>query len=122
MKFGYYGYDNVFRSMFPPIIAESEARHHSVTWLAPQERGVAAQRKDDMRNRDVVLLGLSSLQTQEELELIDVCRRVVVIADCPSSELRPKAQAWVREQAALPKSERKLKGDSFKTHFANFLR
>lgn len=112
MKIGYCGYDAVFRSLFPPIIKEAEeARgNQKGVWLPPQVRGVAAERKDEVRDCDVVLLGLSSFQTQEELELIDACRRVVIIADCPGSELRPKAQAWVWERAALPRAERKLKG------------
>lgn len=112
MKAGYYGYDNVFRNLFPPIIKEAEDMrgHEQGVWLPPQVRGVAADRKDEIRDCDVMLLGLSSFQTQEELELIEACRRVVIIADCPGSELRPKAREWVRAQAALPKERRNLKG------------
>jgi len=112
MKVGYYGYDNVFKSLLPPIIRETEDVRGYVkgVWLPPQIRGVAAERKLEIADCDAVLLGLSSFQTQEELVLVGAAKRVVVIADAPGSELRPKAQAWVREQAMLPKAQRKLRG------------
>ncbi|OGZ97796.1 MAG: hypothetical protein A2679_03250 [Candidatus Sungbacteria bacterium RIFCSPHIGHO2_01_FULL_54_26] len=112
MKISYYGYDNVFKALFPLVIKEAEGArgHEQGVWLPPQVRDVAAERKNEVLDCDVVLLGLSSFQTQEEMTVIGTCRRVVIIADCPGSELRPKAQTWVREQAALPRRERKLKG------------
>ena len=112
MKVAYYGYDNVFKSLFPPVIKEAEGArgHEKGVWLPPQARGVATEHKSEVLDCDIVLLGLSSFQTQEELTMMDTCRRVVIIADCPGSESRPKAQAWVREQAAFPRRERKLKG------------
>lgn len=112
MRVGYYGYDNAFRNLFPLIIKEAEDMrgNEKGIWLPPQVRGIAVDRKDEMRDCDVVLLGLSSFQTQEELELIEACRRVVIIADVPGSELRPKAREWVQAQQSLPKAERKLKG------------
>lgn len=111
MKVGYYGYDNAFRSLFPPIIKEVEEvrTHEKGVWLSPQIRGIAVERKEEMRDCDCLLLGLSSYQTQEEMELIDACQRVVIIADTPGSELRPKAREWVQMQTALPEHERKLK-------------
>lgn len=112
MKVGYYGYDNVFRSLFPPIIKEAEEvrGHEKGVWLPPQVRGVAAERKREVFSCDVLLLGLSSFQTQEELELVDMAKKVVVIADVPGSELRPKAQMWVQEQAAFLRTQRTLRG------------
>ncbi len=111
MKLGCYGYDAVFGNLFPPIAAEAEKRGYEKPIVLPYGvRGIAAERKDEMRGCDVGLVGLSSYQTQEELELLDALKWVVIIADVPTSELRPKAQQWVQAQRDLPRSQRKLKG------------
>lgn len=112
MKVGYYGYDATFRNLFPPLIKEVEEvrGHEKGVWLPPQVRGVAVERKNEMRGCDVALIGFSSYQTQEELALIDAAYRVVIIADSSGSALRPKARAWVREQVALRQEDRKLRG------------
>lgn len=109
MKIGCYGYDAVFKSLFPPIVVEADRRGHKIIVFPHGVRGVAAMHKDEMKECDVGLIGLSSYQTQEELELLDALKKVVIIADVPSSELRPKAQTWVQAQRELPQSQRKLK-------------
>ena len=110
MRFGYYGYDATFRSLFPLVIAEAGRHGHASVWIPPQVKGAAIVLKENVHDCDVVLLGLSSTQTQEELALVDACRRVVVIADVPGSELRPQARPWIYAERALPFEERKLRG------------
>jgi len=111
MKLRCYGYDAVFANLFPPIVAEAEKRGHEKPIVPPHGvRGVAAEWKDEMRDCDVALVGLSSYQTQEEVAFLEALQRVIIIADVPTSELRPKAQKWVQAQRDLPMSQRKLKG------------
>lgn len=97
-KIGFYAYDVGPGNMLK-LIAEAAAKMgHEVVVLPPQVRGVSAERGKEMADCNVVLIGLSSFQTQEEIALLDQLLPlgipVVVIEDVPGTCLRPMAKDY----------------------------
>ena len=96
MRVGFYSYDVGPSRALGVVAEEAKRRGHEVVVFPPQIRGYAQEHFDEMLDRDIFVLGLSSFQTQEELALVDVLALhcpLVNVEDVPWSSLRPKARA-----------------------------
>jgi hypothetical protein len=91
MKIGFYCYDNAAGDAMAILAKAAEELGHRVVLFPKQVRGYAAAHADEMADCDVVVMGLSSFQAQEELNLIRRLDGVkwVVFEDVPGVCMRP---------------------------------
>lgn len=105
MKIGLYGFDVISEKVLKIIADAAVKKGHDTVMFPSQEPGIAAKRKEEMRDCDVVAMKLASFQTEEELVLADYLLShtvpIVVVEDVPGSSLRPKAKEFASHAAAV---------------------
>ena len=93
MKLGFFAYDNAAGDAMAILAKSAEELGHQVVLFPKQVLGYAVEHAAEMRDCDVVVTGLSSFQTQEELDLVEMLDKGsikwVMFEDVPGTCMRP---------------------------------
>ena len=93
MKLGFFAYDNAAGDAMAILAKSAEELGHQVVLFPKQVLGYAVEHAAEMRDCDVVVTGLSSFQTQEELNLVEMLDKGsikwVMFEDVPGTCMRP---------------------------------
>ena len=95
MKIGFFCFDNAGGDAMALLAKEAETRGHEVTY-SKQVRGLAKERGQELIDLDAMVTGLSSFETEQELEFADFCLKFqtpwFVFEDVPAlvSDPRPR--------------------------------
>jgi len=107
MKVGLYAFDKGPSNVLKLVDEAARSKGHETVTFPPLTQGVAASRAEEMFDCNVLALGFSSFQTQEELMLAGTVLQykpetpIVVIEDVPYSSLRPKAKPFAHRVAVV---------------------
>ena len=107
MKIGFYAYDVAAGNAMEILAQAATARGHEAVLFPKQERGVAVKRSIEMIHCDLLVTGLSSFQTKEELDLVHIfhslatARPWVVFEDVPNACRRPLAESHAPAASAV---------------------
>lgn len=107
MNIGLYAFDKGPSNVLKLIEDAARSRGHETVMFPPLMQGVAASRAAEMFDCNVLVIGFSSFQTQEETGLIEAVLQqkpeipVVVPEDVPGSSLRPKAKSFAPRVTAV---------------------
>ncbi|MEK7629501.1 MAG: hypothetical protein AAB394_03150 [Patescibacteria group bacterium] len=105
MKIGFFCFDNAGGDAMALLAKEAETRGHEVTLFPKQVRGLAKERGQELIDLDAMVTGLSSFETEQELEFADFCLKFqtpwFVFEDVPGACLRPKAKDYWAYRAKL---------------------